>query len=350
MKVSNPSLVNILIVDDDPQIREFIRDLLESFKYNCTDAASANEALEAFDQIEFDLVLCDIDLGGDDGLDLARSLREKRSDTAVIMVTGIDDSVLAETALDFGAYGYLVKPVRINEVLINVSNALRRRSLEMQNKRHQKALQEQVAERTRKLNRTLSDLRRAFDDIVHVIALTGEMKDAYTAGHQQRVAELASAIAREMGLAFETVETIRLAGMIHDLGKIAIPSDILAKPTRLRATEFELIKDHPRLGYDILSTVEYLKPVADIVLQHHERLDGRGYPQGLKGEKTLLEARIIAVADVVEAMSSHRPYREGLGIDIALGEIEKNAGILYDKDAAAACLRLFREKGFSLDK
>jgi len=350
MKPTEPSLVNILIVDDDLQIRTFMKDLLDSFGYNCADASCAAEALEAFDQITFDLVLCDIDLGDDNGLELAKTLRGKRSDTAIIMVTGIDDSTLAETALDFGAYGYLVKPVRINEVLINVSNALRRRSLEQQSRRHQKILQEQVAERTRKLNKTLSDLRRAFDDIVHVIAMTGEMKDAYTAGHQQRVSELATAIAREMGLPYENVETIRLAGMIHDLGKIAIPSDILAKPTRLRPTEFALIKDHPQLGYDIISTVDFLKPVAEIVLQHHERLDGGGYPQGLKGDQIQLEARIIAVADVVEAMSSHRPYREGLGIDIALGEIEKNAGRLYDKEAAAACLRLFREKEFVLGK
>jgi response regulator RpfG family c-di-GMP phosphodiesterase len=349
MKTTEPSLVNILVVDDDPQIRMFMKELLESFGYNCADASCADEALEVFDQIAFDLVLCDIDLGDDNGMELAKVLRGKRPDTAIIMVTGIDDSTLAETALDSGAYGYLVKPVRVNEVLINVSNALRRRSLEQQSMRHQKLLQDKVAERTEKLNKTLSDLRRAFDDIIHVIALTGEMKDAYTAGHQQRVSELATAIAREMGLPFETVETIRLVGMIHDLGKIAIPSDILAKPTRLRPTEFALIKDHPQLGYDIISTVDFLKPVAEIVLQHHERLDGSGYPRGLKGDQVLREARIIAVADVVEAMSSHRPYREGLGIDIALSEIEKNAGSLYDPEAAEACLRLFREKRFSLD-
>jgi response regulator RpfG family c-di-GMP phosphodiesterase len=350
MKPTDPSLVHILVVDDDLQIRIFMKDLLESFRYNCIVASDAEEALAAFDGRGFDLVLCDIDLEGDNGMELARNLRNRYPDTAIIMVTGIDDSGLAETALDFGAYGYMVKPVRVNEVLINVSNALRRRSLEQQSLRHQKILQDQVAERTCKLNKTLSELRRAFDDIVHVISLTGEMKDAYTAGHQQRVSELATAIGREMGLPYEQVETIRLAGMIHDLGKIAIPSDILAKPTRLRPTEYALIKDHPQLGYDIISTVDFLKPVANIVLQHHERLDGGGYPHGLRGNEILLEARIIAVADVVEAMSSHRPYRAGLGIDTALGEIEAKAGRLYDGEAAAACLRLFREKGYVLEK
>ena len=349
MKVAEPSLVNILIIDDEVQIRMFLRELLESYGYTCVGAGNGVEARNLFKERDVDLVLCDINLPGENGLDLAKSLREEKPETAVIMVTGIDDSELAEAALDFGAYGYLVKPVQVNEVLINVSNALRRRNLEIQNKRYQQALQQQVAERTSTLNKTLSDLRRAFDDIVHVIALTGEMKDAYTAGHQQRVAELACAIAKEMGLSYELVESLRLVGMIHDLGKIAIPADILAKPTRLRATEYELIKDHPRLGYEVLSTVEFLKPVAEIVLQHHERLDGSGYPQGLVGDQIRLEARIIAVADVVEAMFSHRPYRAGLGIDAALEEIETHAGQTYDPEVAAACLRLFREKGFVLD-
>lgn len=348
MKVAEPSLVNILVIDDEVQIRMFLRELLESYGYTCAGAGNSVEARNLFKEREFDLVLCDINLPGENGLDLAKSLREAKPDTAVIMVTGIDDSDLAEAALDFGAYGYLVKPVQINEVLINVSNAIRRRKLEIQNKRYQQALQQQVAERTSKLNKTLSDLRRAFDDIVHVIALTGEMKDAYTAGHQQRVAELACAIAKEMGLPYEMGESLRLVGMIHDLGKIAIPADILAKPTRLRPTEYELIKDHPRLGYEVLSTVEFLKPVAEIVLQHHERLDGSGYPLGLVGDQIRMEARIIAVADVVEAMFSHRPYRPGLGIDAALEEIESHAGRTYDPEVAAACLRLFREKGFVL--
>jgi len=348
LKGAEPSMVNILIVDDEVQIRMFLRELLEAYGYSCAGAGSGDETRKLFAEYDFDLVLCDINLPGENGLELAKSLREEKPDTAVIMVTGIDDPALAEAALDFGAYGYLVKPVQLNEVLINVSNALRRRKLEIQNKKYQQALEQQVAERTRKLNITLSDLRRAFDDIIHVIALTSEMKDAYTAGHQQRVAALACAIGKEMGLSSEMVETLRLVGMIHDVGKIAIPADILAKPTRLRATEYELIKDHPRLGADVLSTVSFLQPAAEIVLQHHERIDGSGYPQGLVGDQIRLEARIIAVADVVEAMFSHRPYRPGLGIDAALEEIESHAGLTYDPEVAAACLRLFREKRFVL--
>ena len=340
--------VHILVVDDEVQIRLFLKEVLESYGYQCAEAGSSDEARKLCESMTFEMLLCDVNLPGENGLDLAKFLRTVHPDMAVIMITGIDDPGLAESALDFGAYGYLVKPVQINEVLINVSNAIRRRNLEIQNKSYQKALEQTVAERTRELNEALTELRHSFNDIVHVIAMTLETKDAYTAGHQQRVAELACCIAREMGMSREQLETLRLAAMIHDLGKIAIPSQILAKPTRLRATEYELIKEHPRLGYDILSSVAFLKPVAEIVLQHHERLDGSGYPRGLRGDQILIESRIIAVSDVVEAMSSHRPYRPGLGIHLALEEIEKNSGRLYDTDVADVCLRLFREKGFVL--
>jgi putative nucleotidyltransferase with HDIG domain len=172
------------------------------------------------------------------------------------------------------------------------------------------------------------------------------MRDPYTAGHQQRVAELAVCIAREMGLPEEQVHAIHLAGVVHDIGKINIPAEILAKPTTLTSIEFELIKTHSRSGYEILQGVEFPWPIADIVWQHHERLDGSGYPRGLKDKDILLETKIIAIADVVEAMSSHRPYRPGLGIEVALDEIERGRGRLYDERAVDACLKLFREQHF----
>jgi putative nucleotidyltransferase with HDIG domain len=180
------------------------------------------------------------------------------------------------------------------------------------------------------------------------MAVTVETRDPYTAGHQRRVADLARAIAAEMNLKSEQLDSVRMASMIHDIGKISIPSEILTKPTHLTDLEFNLIKTHSDSGYNILKDIEFPWPVANIVLQHHERMDGSGYPQGLKGSDILLEARIIAVADVVEAISSHRPYRPALGIEAALEEIEKNKGILYDNTVTDACLRLFREKSYQL--
>jgi HD-GYP domain-containing protein (c-di-GMP phosphodiesterase class II) len=174
------------------------------------------------------------------------------------------------------------------------------------------------------------------------------MRDPYTAGHERRVAEIAVAIGAELGFDSRRLEGLRVAGYLHDIGKITIPSEILSKPGRLTAIEFKLIQGHPQASHDVLKAVEFPWPVAGVALQHHERIDGSGYPQGLKGEAILFEARIMAVADVVEAMSSHRPYRPGLGIDKALAEIERGRGTVYDANVADACARLFGEKGYSI--
>lgn len=207
-----------------------------------------------------------------------------------------------------------------------------------------------VRERKRaedQLHNALKRLERALEGTVKAWSLTGEMRDFYTAGHQCRVASLAVAIAEELHLSWEKVEGLRVAGIIHDIGKIAMPAEILAKPARLTKTEFQLIKDHPRIGYDIVKSIEFPWPVAHIILQHHERMDGSGYPDGLLGEAILLEARILAVADVVEALSSHRPYRPALGIEKALEEIGRGRGIRYDMRVVDTCLKLFRERHFS---
>jgi putative nucleotidyltransferase with HDIG domain len=185
---------------------------------------------------------------------------------------------------------------------------------------------------------------------IQVLISVVETRDPYTAGHQKRVANLARAIATEMGLSPEKIEGVRMAGFIHDIGKISIPAEILSKPTKLSKIEYVLIQEHSRSGYEILKDVESPWPLAQIVYQHHERMDGSGYPQNMKGEEIIMEARIIAVADVVESMASHRPYRPALGIDTALEEIKNNKGTLYDDAVADACLRLFWEKDFQLQE
>jgi len=190
------------------------------------------------------------------------------------------------------------------------------------------------------------ELQDSLDDTVQAISIMVEMRDPYTAGHENRVAELSVAIAGEMGLPDEQIHSIHLGGMIHDLGKIQIPAEILSMPRRLTENEYNLVKGHPQAGYDILKDIDFPWPIAQMVLQHHERIDGSGYPQGLKGEAILLEARILCVADVVEAMSSHRPYRPGMGIEVALNEIKKNRGNLYDAKVVDACLKLFGEGRF----
>ncbi len=202
------------------------------------------------------------------------------------------------------------------------------------------------AEEESKLN--MERMRKALKATVNAISTVVEMKDPYTSGHQRKVTDLARSIATEMGLSTDQRNFIRTASSIHDIGKIAIPSEILSKPTKLTGLEFNLIKTHAQAGYDILKDIEFPWPVADVVLQHHERMDGSGYPRGLKGKEIILEARILSVSDVVEAMASHRPYRPALGLEAAMEEIRKNKGILYDADVVDACSRLFREKDYRI--
>jgi PAS domain S-box-containing protein len=201
----------------------------------------------------------------------------------------------------------------------------------------------------KQLKQTLESLRKAVGTTIQVVVSAVETRDPYTAGHQFRSADLARAIATEMGLPKDKIEGIRIAGSIHDIGKLSIPTEILSKPSKLSEIEFSLIKEHARKGFEILKDVESPWPLAEIVYQHHERMDGSGYPRKLKGDDILIEARILSVADVVEAMASHRPYRPALGLNAALEEIKNNKGTLYDADAVGACLRLFREKGFQLE-
>lgn len=191
-------------------------------------------------------------------------------------------------------------------------------------------------------------LRQALGGTIQALSTASEARDPYTSGHQRRVADLARAIAVEIGLATEQIDGLRMAGTIHDIGKISVPTEILSMPRKLTVLEFSLIKTHAQNGYEILKDIEFPWPIARMVLEHHEKIDGSGYPQGLTGDKLLLESRIIAVADVVEAMASHRPYRPGLGIDAALEEIAVNRGILYDAEVVATCLKLFRNGGYQL--
>ena len=209
-----------------------------------------------------------------------------------------------------------------------------------------------VADRKRaegQLKQSFEKLEEALDGTIQVITSAVETRDPYTAGHQRRVTQLACAIAKEMSLSSEQIKAVRTSGLVHDLGKISVPIEILSKAGKLSEIEFAIIKTHSQSGYDILKTVEFPWPIAKIVLQHHEKVNGSGYPLGIKGEEILLEARILTVADVVEAMSSNRPYRPALGITEALKEISKNRGLLYDPNAVDACLRLFADKGFTFE-
>ncbi|MBN2462202.1 MAG: PAS domain S-box protein [Dehalococcoidia bacterium] len=209
-----------------------------------------------------------------------------------------------------------------------------------------------ITERRRteeELRQSSERLQRAIEGTINAVALTTEFRDPYTAGHQHRVAKLACVIARELGLTEEQIEGVRVAGTLHDIGKIYVPAEILSRPGRLRKNEINLVRDHAQVGYDLLNKIEFPWPVAQIVFQHHERMDGSGYPLGISGGEILVEARIMGVADVVEAMASHRPYRPALSVEEALLEILQQKGVLYYPEVVDACISLFTKKGFTFE-
>jgi len=332
-------MTNILVVDDEESVRLLLSRMLLRGGYECALAADAAEARKFIKDQNFELILCDVNMPGESGIDFIGYVAAEYPDTATMMVTAVDDPKIAEMALDVGIYGYLIKPFNVNEVIINIRNSLRRRELEIADRTYRRNLEQKVEERTAELQKTLSG-------VIYALTMTVEYRDPYTAGHQQRVADLASTIAKEMGFPEDKIMGIRMAGALHDIGKIAVPVEILSKPGRLSKTEFELIKNHSQVGHDILNSIKFPWPLSQIILQHHERMDGSGYPNGLLGKEILIEARIIGVADVVEAMASHRPYRPALGIDKALEEISINKGKLYDVEVVNACLKVFKDKGF----
>jgi putative two-component system response regulator len=331
--------MNILIVEDVPTDAELcqreVRKVIGSCQFQVVE--TRHEYLAALREFLPDVILCDYSMPGFDGLSALRLALEYYPETPFIMVTGSVTENVAVECMKAGAWDYIIKE-HIKRLGPAVLNAMEKRQTLMTKR---KAEEEREAA-YRALDKALNDSITAMSKMV-------EMRDPYTAGHQTKVADLSVAIARELKLPEEHVKYLRIAALIHDIGKIHIPSDILNKPGKLRDMEWELIRIHAQGSYDILKSIEFPWPIAQIAWQHHERLNGSGYPNGLGGDQILLEAKILAVADVVDAMSSYRPYRPSLGIDKALEEISQNRGVLYDPAIVDACLKLFRDDSYKLE-
>lgn len=343
---------NIVIVDDQPNNLRVLSGILQQAGYKVRPALDGSVALTAIKSSPPDLILLDIRMPEMDGYEVCRQLKldAQTRDIPVIFISALQDMEDKLAAFQAGGVDYLSKPFQMEEVLARVQTHLNLYRL-------QRDLQVIVDERTRDLRTTLEFLDEsrkkytcALEETIQAISMTIEKRDPYTAGHQWRVSLMATEIAAEMGMDATAIEGLRLGSMVHDIGKISIPVEILTRPGSLSDLEFTMIKGHAQVGGEIMQQVHFPWPVAEMILQHHERMDGSGYPGGLKGEEILPEARVIAVADVLEAMASHRPYRPALGLDIALAEIRRGAGSIYDADVAAACLRLFEERGYSMPK
>jgi putative two-component system response regulator len=333
----------ILAVDDTAASLKLLSDLLRNEGYDVRSAINGELALRSAAINPPELVLLDIRMPEMDGFEVCRRLKADpiTAQVPVIFVSALTDTDEKLHGFELGAVDFVTKPFQREELLARV-----RVHLEVDRLRNH--LEEAVQERTRKLQESQEYQRKTLVDFVATLGATVELRDPYTAGHQRRVADLASAIARQLQWPQEQIEGLYLASVVHDFGKIRVPTEILCKPGKLKDLEFRLVQEHSKTGYDILQSIAFPWPIAQTVYQHHERLDGSGYPQGLHGPDILPEAKVLAVADVVEAMMSHRPYRASLGPEVALQEIEKHRGTFYEAEVVDACVCLFREQGYRL--
>lgn len=340
-------MARILIVDDEPSIRQTLKLFLEREGYEAHTAECAPAALGLLRQQAYDAVFTDIVMPRVSGVELLAQIRELAPEMPVIMMTGEPTVDTAVAALKQGAFDYIAKPVGKETILreaaqaVKVSNLVRQKQeLQQRNIEYQTHLERMVRERTQELDKAMQGTIRIMTSLV-------DSRDPYTSGHQLRVGNLCADLATELRLPVSDVTGLRITGYLHDIGKISIPSEILTKPSELTHEEFQLVRTHSERGAGILSEMSLPWPVAEIVRQHHERLDGSGYPRGIAGREVLLQSMILAVADVVEAMSSHRPYRASLGIEAALREIRSKRGTKFPVDVVDACLSLF-ERGYSI--
>ena len=332
---------SILIVDDSKQIVNLLSHILTLQGHNCDHAFSAEEAQEKLVNNKYDLVLSDMKMGDMTGIDLIENIFKKYPDTATILVTGEDDPSLGQKAIQLGAYGYVIKPFNKNELTVNVTNALIRRKLSIENKNYQGKLEHTVMERTKELMESITRLERAEErlkdsqaETIARLARAAEFRDNETAHHIQRMSLYSELLARKVGLDNDRCELILAASPMHDIGKLGTPDAILLKPGKLTEEEFEIMKNHAEIGYRILSgsSSELLETGALIARSHHEKWDGSGYPQGLTGENIPLEGRIVAIADVFDALTSKRVYKPAMDVAEAETLMRDGSGKHFDPE------------------
>jgi putative two-component system response regulator len=332
-------MAEILVVDDEIHIRMLLRRLLEREGHHCEVAGTAEEAMAMLERAPYDLVLSDVNMPGESGIQLAPRICERYPTTAIVMVTGVDDPRVAANAVQLGAYGYIIKPFEPNEIVIGVMNALRRRELEIDNRRHREQLEELVAERTVALLDMVEELRvahaevkNAQEETIHRLSIASETRDEETGAHIQRMSRYCELLARRAGLTDEHVELIRVASPLHDVGKIGIPDRILQKPGAHTAEERAIMQTHAEIGYRILADTGYkvLEVAATIAHTHHERWDGAGYPRRLAGESIPVVGRITAIADVFDALTTRRVYKAALDPRDSLAMMVAERGGQFD--------------------
>lgn len=327
---------NCLVVDDEPGVRRSLVRMLQAQGFTCFEAASGAEALALMERLEpLPLIVSDMRMPELDGIGLLEAVRRRYPDTSVIMLSGMSETTTAVDCLHRGAADFLLKPISMNELQARVTRVLEKRALVLENRYYQENLERRVQEQAQRI-------QELFLQGVQMLARALEAKDSYTRGHSIRVSQYAVATAQRLGLGESLVDSIRLGGELHDIGKIGTREAVLHKPGNLTAEEFRQITEHPLLGEKMLSPLAHESPaVLRIVRSHHERLDGRGFPDGLRGERIPIEARIVAVADTFDAITTRRPYRESRSPEEAVGELRRVAGTQLDPEAVAAFVAAF---------
>jgi putative nucleotidyltransferase with HDIG domain len=330
----------LLIVDDDSAVREVITVLLREEGYACTAVSSAEAALEAADQAEYPLVISDVRMPGKDGFWLLDRLRDLHPDSAVVMLTAYGDTEAAVECLRNGAADYLLKPPKVTDLIRAIERALGRRRLELARQKYRRSLENRVREKTAELSRTLHDLESTYSQTLWSLVAALDAREHETSDHSQRVVRYTLAIARRLGVPDADLPSVGRGALLHDIGKIGVPDAILLKAGKLTASEWVEMRKHPQIGYEILRSIEFLGPSAEVVLCHQERYDGGGYPRGLSREAIPLAARVFAIADTFDAMTTNRPYRRGLPAEAARAEIARFSGTQFDPRCADAFLSM----------
>ena len=325
----------ILIADDDTQIIAILTDYLTSQNYEVKSTPQGSVALIELQQNYYDLCLLDIKMPDLSGLDILSKIRQDdKKYTSIIMLTGIKDIDAVLTAMRNGADDYIQKPFHLEELGISIRKTLENRRIKLENIRYKTELEKEVEEKTK-------EIKEAYFGMIHAFANAIEMRDSYTGNHIKKVSRIAVLLGKGMGFSKKKLEELNIAAILHDIGKIGIPDDILTKPSALTKIEYDKIKKHPEIGYDIIKNIESMRPIMPYILYHQERFNGTGYPKGLKGEKIPVEVRILSLADALEAMTSDRPYRKKMTLEEAYEEIISNAGKQFDPNIVDIFVKLW---------
>ena len=334
------SMGRVLVVDDEPSMRKLLATMLTDSGVACGTAASGEEALGVLEQGEVTAVLADLHMPRLSGMQLLMQVRPRYPDVAFLVVTGEDDVRVGIEAMRNGADDYLVKPLQPNVVLASLRRALEKKVLQRELEKYKRQLEEMVEKRTEQLQSALGQLERSYRDTLRALGAAIDLRDGPTAGHSHRVALYSLKIAGELGLREQELKTLSMGASLHDIGKLAIPDSILLKPGALSQEEWCIMRTHVQIGYDLVKQIPFLSEAAEIVLTHHERWDGTGYPRGLAGMEVPLGARIFAVADTLDAMTSDRPYRSAGSFREAHEEIRRLSEIQYDPQVCDGFLRI----------